>query len=322
MNYLMNGGGDVAYLTFPTGSYLIYQTAVRHIRDNAGDNGATIAAFVQSVDGSPLDGSNGDVKYFTLTETSKVQEYQGYIWLDADNGTDENGYPFGTPLAPCKNIANAVAISSTFGIRGIKCLSNVVADSPAIGLKFYGSNIFTYDMNNQPHVLCGFHYMRVRGTDADATTDDLFEDCLIDADIECRAVFRNCMFDKASTVVTLTGGPSDFLDCNSRVEGTDSITVNNSGDFDFNVRGWKGGMTITGMTGGTLSFGSSEGRVTLANSCASPANIVVRGNTRVVNNSTADVNLDDVSSLRQDSVVINDGIKKASKLIPHGQNLS
>jgi hypothetical protein len=313
MTYLMNGGGEVSYLTLPTGSYLFYEAAVRHIRDNAGDNGATIGAFVQSVDGSPLDGSNGDVKYFTVSDASKIAEYQGFIYVDAVSGTDSSAYPFGTPLAPCKTLANAQALASNFGISSVKCLSAITADTGCTGLKFYGDNVYPFDFNSQSFILCGFHYMRIRGVDGDATTDDLFEDCLIDGDITCRAVFRNCMFDGASTVVTLTGGPSDFLDCNSRVEGTDSITVDNDGDFDFNVRGWKGGMTLTNMQDGDLSFGSSEGRLTVDATCGGTATIVVRGATRVVNNSGLAINTDDKGYTESDEVTTDAASRTASQ---------
>jgi hypothetical protein len=228
-------------------------------------------------------------------EAAKLASFQGFIWINSETGTDSVETPYGTPLNPCKTLTNVKELSEKWGISSVKCRSPIVADTWCTGLKFYGDNVHSFDMNNQDFILCGFHYVRVKGIDSDTTTDDLFENCMIDANISCRAVFRNCMFDGVSTVVTLLGGPSDFLDCYSRVDGTNSITIDNVGNHLFNVRGWKGGLKLINMTSGDFSFGSSEGRLTVESSCGGTTNIVVRGNTRIVNNSVLVINTEDKS---------------------------
>ena len=47
------------------------------------------------------------------------------------------------------------------------------------------------------------------------------------------------------------------------------------------------------MSSGSMGFGSSEGRLILNSTCASPAEVVIRGTSKVINNSDIVPNMED-----------------------------
>lgn len=67
MTYLINGGGELGFITVATGTYLFEETNVRLIRDNPSDALAEVGALMESTDGIIADVSNGSVIYGQVT---------------------------------------------------------------------------------------------------------------------------------------------------------------------------------------------------------------------------------------------------------------
>ena len=329
MSYLSNGGGRCEFLTLATGTFLFLKTNVRLIRDLVSDSNATVQAFVQSTDGQVLDNTNGDVTFVTVTKAQQLAEYSGSIWIDTVNGVDSGAYPFGTQASPCKTFANANSINSNFKLDKYNVDTgglDYMIDANVEGVEITGT-FDVLDMNNKSFVNVEFNKISIKGIDSDNTKPDLFNGCWIIGNISCRGIFRDCVYSES--IVTTTGDSFVLGYGDSMVAGTGSVVFNNTGNYDLSIRGWKGGFTLFGMTGGKMSFGGSESRLTIDSSCSGSPEIVVRGSTRVVNNSSVIPNVDDKSIVGSDfeSVVSSSptisGIKtQTDKLLFTGDNLN
>lgn len=297
MAFIAAGGGRMNHDSTPTGITL---NMGAHIRLNGTDVNSGVGAFVTSADGQVIVTGGGSINFLSATTSAKLGEYQGYISLDPVNGTDSGVYPFGTPVNPVKTLENCESLKNEFGLTRVFIRNSVTAATGATGLTFFGNNVYPFDLNNKPFTHCKFERVNVHGVDADTTLDDEFVECLIDSDLTGRGYFNKCVFDGDGTTIKLTGSPSDFIDCISRISGTGSVHIDNVSGLDFSVRNWKGGLRIKNMTAGGVSFGSSEGRLTVDSTCGGTAAFIVRGATRLINESSINIDTHDKISVRDE----------------------
>jgi hypothetical protein len=310
LTYLTNGGGEISIALLPTGIFVFLETNVRLIRNTAPDDNATLNAFAQSTDNVVVDGTNGPVQFVAVTESAKLVEYSDKIVISS-TGTDSGGYPYGTPLNPCKTLQNCIDLKAAFGINNIDIKGSLALDVDIDGFNFFGNNEDTFDINNKSMLRCFFNQVRIRGIDTDVTTEARFNECLIDANLSVRGYFDRCIFGVDATTVTLIGGGSNFIHCSSSVAGIGSVHIANPTGYDFTVRAWLGGLRIKNMPSGKMSFGSPEGRLTVDSTVVSPAEIVVRGVSSITNESLLTINSADKGYTLDDSdliaVAVHDG---------------
>jgi hypothetical protein len=265
MSYLMNGGGEVSYVTLPTGAYLFYETAVRHIRDNAGDDGATIAAFVQSTDGTPLDNSNGDVKYFTVSAAQVLSEYQYQIWIDPVNGTNASVYPYGTQSNPVNSWSNAKILADNYGFRDIRIRGTVTLDADLQGFIVKGGNI-TDTLLTAGYDLTGstFSEMNMGGASTGIHACETVN--LLDGTTGLNGSYVTCGFAGA---MTLEDGASVLLSrCVSNIAGLTAPQITHGTNTQLSVRSYNGGLLLSGSTAGcntTLEYNAGKANLDVSN---------------------------------------------------------
>lgn len=72
IDWIIDGGDGVSIFNSAGGDYLFMTGGWRLRRWHAGDDNATVPAFVQSVDGTPVDGTNGPVQYLTSDSPTSI----------------------------------------------------------------------------------------------------------------------------------------------------------------------------------------------------------------------------------------------------------
>lgn len=72
MNWLMSGKDGIRTFESPAGDYLFMTSDIRLRRRLSTDANATVGAFVQSVDGIPVDETNGPVRYLTSDSSEAI----------------------------------------------------------------------------------------------------------------------------------------------------------------------------------------------------------------------------------------------------------
>lgn len=80
IGWIIDGGDSVSIFNSAGGDYLFLTSGIRLRRWHAGDSNATVPAFAQSVDGTPVDGSNGPVQFLTSDSPTAIA---AAIWAHA-----------------------------------------------------------------------------------------------------------------------------------------------------------------------------------------------------------------------------------------------
>jgi hypothetical protein len=281
MSYLILGGGEVDYVSTIGGEYLFLKTNVRLIRDNVGDNGATIGAYADSTDGQPLDSSNGDVKFLSVPTSQLLIPYGGFVWVDPVNGTDSDAYPdIGTRQQPCKTWSNAVSISSQTGLKAIQVTGTLTLDTIAMGYSFFNTDTTAeLALNGQDVSTCYIEGMKLSGAGVFGTGATVKE-CVIDSVTGFNGFMNQCVF---MNTLSLGSGDSNFVYCISGVPGLGrpSVTLTNPAT-KLGVRNYSGGMDLEGSTtGNEISLDFYSGTVDFQASCTG-GTAVVRGATKII----------------------------------------
>jgi hypothetical protein len=284
------------------------------------------------------------------TLVDQAISFQGYVHVDTsgESGTD---YPIGTPTRPVNNLGDASKIAAKYKIDNI--LLHVVTEDPydMTGVesshKYYGkSRDVEIDATNGPYeglhravfnnlTICG----DLKGAEVEANT------CHI-ADVQnCFGYFKDCGLEGNIHV-----GLNEYIfliDCYSNIPGNSSpvLDLNPNGPAKASVRRYSGGLLVQNLQHpedlATVEFVSGK---CILDDTNTQGVISIRGMVKVVDNSSGAVidtsaaigNLIDTSNLSIDSAevtvdltsveskleVINRGVQKASKAIPHGEDLT
>lgn len=295
--------------------------------------------------------NNSDIG-IVKTAIDQVVDYQGYIHVDTD-GESGTEYPFGTPARPVNNLADACVLSGTFGIDDI--LIHSVTDTPfsmsGVGAPhtYHGKSrdvlVSTEDATYTALNRSVFNNLTLSGDMKLAEVE--VNTCHIGDVSNAYGYFMNCGLEGSLHV-----GMNEYvflIDCYSNIPGNTSpvLDLNPNGPCQASVRRYSGGLTIKNLQDpadiATIEYVS--GKATL-DSTNTAGEISVRGAVKVTDNSNGtavdlsatvgqlvdtsglSVTVDETAiaaavdtTLDPKLTIINEGIKKASLLVPHSTDL-
>jgi hypothetical protein len=208
--------------------------------------------------------------------------FEGEVAMSVLTGTSGTTFPQGTRAFPVDNVADAITIAQTRGLRTIRVLSNQTISSGDFsdGFTFVGDNFnVTLTMNPGANVTnCEFRNLTITGT---LDGNNALRQCAIGTLTYVNGFVFQCGL---SDVVTLGGTvTASFLQCYSLIAGGGpnaypSIDMNGTQITPLVVRDWQGGLGIQNRSGGTAdsSIDLSSGRIIFAASVTT-GEFTVRG---------------------------------------------
>jgi hypothetical protein len=326
MSYLYNGGGSLLYSIRSAGSFIDLGTGIR-FRNPDDEVNATLNGFPESVDGVVVEGSNG-ILYNTISDADKIATHQGAVWIDANSSNTGTNYPIGTPLLPVNNLVDAVTIAKSLGLTLTRPSSTLTLDEDVSGFIFEpaggSTTLILSALGN--HDKCVFDRFFVTGTQVGTT---LIKNCSINNIYDLSGTMRNTAFGETFSVSS-SAVRFNVYDCYSSVAGDakPQLDMTGTNGVECNIRNWSGGLQVDNCTGvnNQLSIDVVSGSIKLS-STVTEGDIVVRGiglltdeSTGGTINTTGFRHVPDASNVTQLDIV-NQGIKKASKLIPHNTDI-
>ena len=226
----------------------------------------------------------------TLQEQADIQfaSFGGIITIDVVAGTTGTDFPAGTPRQPCKNLADALVISTFRGIDRFMIVGNItfasgddVAGKEIMGQSI-GATTLTFDVGS-------------------LTLGVELENCTVQGTIvaprsltECQIlnltgaggggtgtiVARSCGLNGTLIISPMAEGEFHLLNCFSAVAGeTKPIIDCNGADVDILIRSWDGGLEIRNFDrvgGNVMSLDYDSGDIVIADSCTT-GTILLRG---------------------------------------------
>lgn len=256
--------------------------------------------------------------------------YQGEVCVDVINGQSGTDVPIGTRTQPVNNFNDAKTIAVKEGLRRIRILSSCTLDT----VDFSDGYVFISD-NPGTDVLtvaaganvqyCEFNNLSIQGT---ADGNNIYRECvMLDIDFTSGFIFQCSL----NGTIKINGGELlALLSCfSNRLAGTQQPIVDFNGNGQLILRDYHGAIELRNHTDtsndGDLCLDFSSGVCIIHSSCTA-GYMPVRGVCRVVDNSNgANVVDETVNSLVSTNAaslgVINEGVKKASILIPHNTDL-
>lgn len=211
------------------------------------------------------------------------------IYIDTAAATNGNGYQ----QSPYNNFTDAVDDAEASGIFRLVLLNDATVDRQLRNFKFVGIGNPTLSFNGQDVDRSRFEDLQLDGT-AVAANGITATECTLKTGVAgLEGFFDRCGL--GGTVTLATASSTVFLDCYSAIGGTTAPTLDiNGGAANVSVRGYKGGLQVTGSTdaGSATTIGADHGNITLqAGNTA--GTIVVRGLARLTDSSAgATVNID------------------------------
>ena len=255
--------------------------------------------------------------------TLLASAYQNQVVFSAvgQSGTDT---PVGTRSTPVNNFDDAVILSGNLGIRRIQMATSgtLGGGTVATGKVFSGDNpaVDVLTIRSSAEVSdCGFENLTVRGV---LDGNNIFKHCTI-ADINyVNGLLQECAL--TGTIEIDGTAQANIINCWSGTAGLEDhqlVTIDMGGSGNsLALRNYSGGLKLTNYSGeGAITLDFASGRLVVDPSCTG-GTIGVRGICDVTDNSVGSVVVD--QTLDSGLVVINDGVKKASLLIPHTRELN
>jgi len=257
--------------------------------------------------------------------------YQGEVCVDTVNGQSGTDVPIGTRTQPVNNFADAKTIAEKEGLRRIRILSSCTLDTVDFsdGYVFTGDNAGTDVLTISPSATvqyCEFNNLSVQGT---ADGNNIYRECvMLDIDFTSGFIFQCSL----NGTIKINGTELlALLSCfSNRLAGTQQPIIDFNGNGQLILRDYHGAIELRNHTDnsgdGDLCLDFSSG-VCIIHESVTAGYIPVRGVCRVVDNSTGNANVVDetvnnlVNTNASSLNVINDGVKKASILIPHNTDI-
>ena len=215
----------------------------------------------------------------------------GEICIDATSTTTGTAFPFGTRGFPVNNVADALEIAQSRGIRNIRFLSNFTLSSGDFsdGYNFEGDNPnVVLTINSAPDVMnCEFRNMTIQG---DLDGGNTLRECVV-LDLN---YFNGFIFQcgLAGTLTLLGTSTATILQSFSLVAGGGSgqypvIDLGGTQDTPLILRDWQGGIGIENCSvqNASSSIDLSSGRI-IFDATVSAGAFTVRGLGDVEDNST------------------------------------
>jgi hypothetical protein len=258
----------------------------------------------------------------TFSAQINEQSFAGYVWVDVDNGLSGTSFPRGTLTDPVNNYADAKIISNRVNIKEFKLRGDLILS----GADNISGEVWIGDgQANAKMVIAGgatsgavLRGMTVEG-DFNGQGEDVIE-CTTGNITSFGGHLYRCRLEGN---VTVDAGATSVVSidyCWSQVAGLGRPIVDLNGTAaPVSVRAYNGGMSIVNMTGGNdMSVDMASGSLD-TDATNTLGNLVVRGNCSFDDTSNGIVVTD--STLNRDHSIINQGVQKASLLIPHTTDL-
>jgi len=342
MEWIARGYGKVFTSARAVGTFFDMEEYFRMYRNLAGDYNAEFRAIVSSKDGVVKDGSNGDVVVTSVKSTDLIVAHQGAVWVDTVNSSVSGTSAYnGTSSRPVNNISDALLIAEAVGLGEIKLLTDItIGDEIIAGKKISpGAGNVSLELAPSGAVTDGSHdkclfegFTKITGTVngvvriIGSTIEDLLE---IDGELIDVSLSGTCSIAPDATVVKMRS-------CHSSVAGDTKPVLSFTGctTLELNNRDYQGGLELRNLTGVNckISIDSSSQAVRIDDSCtAGEIKVVGTGRQPSIGGSVTSTVVVDVVSIEaidamKDEIVadlgiVNTGVQKASKLIPHSTNL-
>ena len=230
--------------------------------------------------------------------TEQVTAYSTFITLDAAAGIAGQMYPTGTPAQPSNNLADALALAATYGLKTIRIIGTVVVNTDVSGLIFQGVNALTDVVALVPGAV---------------TTNTTFENLIL------TGLINGPVFVRSSGILSLVdigsdAGPSlfyesiflesthtfksglttpgniQFIECVAGVDNlSGSIIDFASTESPVAFRNYVGKLQFKNISGSqNLEVGMTTGKLILDSSCVS-GTVTVSGIADIENNSSLNV---------------------------------
>ena len=257
--------------------------------------------------------------------------YGGEICIDTINGQAGTDVPIGTRTQPVNNFDDAKILALKEGARTIRILESTTLSNTDFsdGYVFTSDNpgvtVLTVDPSANVQY-CEFNNVSVQGT---ADGNNVYRNCvLLDISFTSGFIFQ-CSLNGN---IQINGGELlALLSCfSNRLAGTQQPIIDFNGNGQLILRDYQGAIELRNHTDtsgdGDLCLDFSSG-VCIIHPSVTAGYIPVRGVCRVVDNSTGTANVIDetvnnlVGSNATALGVINTGVQKASKLIPHNTDI-
>ena len=284
-----------------------------------GDNvfASGTAGAIITLSGTVTDVNNrlGFIEQIVYIDTNKT-----------DNGNGTNLFPFNSEL-------DAINYARANNIPNIYFKGNIVLPVSVAGLKIYGQNSMAVDMNGQ----------NIDG--AVITNASVYGACIVNwgARIE-HCITRNITGFAGFIQKVYIDGDIEFANDANISESSPSASAVSprftvTDGVNLGVREFAGGFSLAGVVDGSKVYvDTPSGEVTIEDTCVGGL-ITVRGGGRIIDNSNGSEVLDNTSAnivwaydtdgleegiankLKSDLAIVNNGIKKASILVPHTESL-
>ena len=257
--------------------------------------------------------------------------YQGEVCVDLTNGQAGTDVPIGTRTQPVNNFDEAKVIALKEGARTIRVLNSCTLENTdfSAGFVFTSDNPGVVTLTLAPSAqvqYCEFNNLSVAGT---ADGNNVYRNCVLqDIDFTSGFIFQCSL----NGTIQINGGELlALLSCfSNRLAGTQQPIIDFNGNGQLILRDYQGAIELRNHTDasgdGDLCLDFSSG-VCIIHSSVTAGLIPVRGVCRVVDNSTGTANVVDetvnnlVGTNATSLGVINTGVQKASKLIPHNTDI-
>lgn len=261
--------------------------------------------------------------------------YNGEICISSSgqSGTD---VPIGTRSTPVNNLTDALVLAQKEGANTFRFLESFTLANVTIpqGTVITSDNpAYTTITIDESANVSGTEYVNV-GIQGVADGNNIYRQCILyNVSYTSGFVFQ-C---SVNNTILINGGQTlAMLDCFSNtLAGQPSPIIDFGGNGRLILRNYAGGITIKNHNDDTFGTESFDGDlcldfnsgVLIIDETFTAGYIPVRGIVRVVNNSTGTTVVSDetINKLVGDNAaslgIINVGVQKASKLIPHNTNL-
>ncbi len=221
--------------------------------------------------------------------------FSGGVWIDTTNGQSGTTYPTGTPSVPSDNLADTLAIAQANGFNHIYIKGSVTIDSGdwSAGYIFHGqSPVISVVTLGTAAILdnCEIRDAFVQGV---LDTGNILRECLLGNITSYSGFMDRCGLNGT---ITLGSGQTTMVDVFSNIAGGSTPYIDFSGaGSSLAVRGYSGGLGIKNKTGSDqVSIDMDSGQVKFDADVTNTANIYVRGNGRITDNSTGTDLIDSV----------------------------
>ena len=253
--------------------------------------------------------------------------YNGEVCVDPINGQSGTVVPIGTRGTPVNNLADAKLIADKENAHNIRILRSMTIENVDFsdGYRFITDSPVTEQLTIAPSANirnCDFEFCNLQGT---LDGNNIYRQCVLgDITFTSGFVFQ-CSLN--GTIVLEPGALLGALDCFSNtLAGNPSPVIDFNGSGQLLLRNYAGVIELINHTDdsgdGDVCIDMASGRVFVQASCTAGL-FPIRGIAEVTDNSTGTCDVRDltvngsVSSNAAALGVINDGVKKASLLIPH-----